>query len=64
MQAQISTSYCDMYRSCSDGVQVELCSVEASQVSWNAGHDLYLNPDLNIAQTAWEFLSRFRMPAE
>ena len=53
------TSYCEAYRSCSAGVQVELCSIEASQVSWLAGHLLYLNPDLDVARAAWEFLSQF-----
>jgi hypothetical protein len=52
------------YRSCSAGVQVGLCSIEASQVSAAAGHNLYLNPDLDVARTAWEFLSRFRLPAQ
>jgi hypothetical protein len=45
-------------------MQVELCSIEASQVSYSAGHNLYLNPDLDVTRTAWEFLSRFRLPAQ
>ncbi len=61
-RVDFGTSYCEAYRSCSAGVQVELCSVEASQVSWLAGHLLYLNPDLDVARTAWEFLSQFRLP--
>jgi poly(3-hydroxybutyrate) depolymerase/6-phosphogluconolactonase (cycloisomerase 2 family) len=58
------TSYCETYRSCSAGVQVELCSIEASQVSPGQGHLLYLNPDLDVTRTAWEFLSQFRLPAQ
>jgi len=58
------TSYCETYWSCSAGAQVELCSIEASQVSPNPGHVLYLNPDLDVTRTAWEFLSRFRLPAQ
>ena len=63
-RVDLGRSFCETYRSCTAGVQVELCSVEASQVSWIPGHDLYLNPDLDVARTAWEFLSRFRLPAE
>ena len=63
-RVDLGTSYCETYRNCNAGVQVELCSIEASQVSWLAGHLLYLNPDLYIARTAWEFLSQFRLPAE
>jgi polyhydroxybutyrate depolymerase len=63
-RVDFGTSYCEAYRSCSAGVQVELCSIEASQVSWLAGHLLYLNPDLAVARTAWGFLSQFRLPAE
>jgi poly(3-hydroxybutyrate) depolymerase/6-phosphogluconolactonase (cycloisomerase 2 family) len=58
------TSYCDTYRSCNAGVQVELCSIEASQVSYAVGHCTYLNPDIDVAGTAWEFLSQFRLPAQ
>jgi len=54
----------ETYRNCSDGVQVELCSVNANQNSWGAGHATYLNPDIDIPQTAWDFLSQFRLPAE
>lgn len=40
----------------------ELCSVSVNQSSWNAGHGTYLNPDIDIPRTAWEFLSQFRLP--
>jgi polyhydroxybutyrate depolymerase len=63
-RVDFGTSYCEAYRSCSGGVQVELCSIEASQESWLAGHLLYLNPDLDVARMAWEFLSQFRLPGE
>ena len=63
-RVDFGTSYCETYRSCSAAVQVELCSIEASQVSYGAGHVLYLNPDLDVTRTAWEFLSRFRLPAD
>jgi len=33
-------------------------------VSAAPGHVLYFNPDLDVARTAWEFLSQFRLPAE
>jgi photosystem II stability/assembly factor-like uncharacterized protein len=58
------TSYCETYRSCSAGVQVELCSIEASLVSAVPGHVLYFNPEIDVARTAWEFLSQFRLPAQ
>jgi polyhydroxybutyrate depolymerase len=59
-----AASFCETYAHCSAGVRVEMCSVEASQVSFGAGHCLYLNPDIDIAQAAWEFLSQFRLPAQ
>jgi poly(3-hydroxybutyrate) depolymerase len=60
----ISTSYCDTYAHCDAGVQVELCGVNANQHSWGAGHGTYLNPDLDVARTAWEFLKQFSLPQE
>jgi len=63
-RADFGTSYCETYRNCSAGVQVELCSIEASQVSPLPGHALYFNPDLDVTRTAWAFLSQFRLPAE
>lgn len=63
-RVDIGTSYCETYRSCSAGVQVKLCSIEASQVSLAPGHRLYLNPDLDVTRTAWQFLSQFQLPAE
>jgi poly(3-hydroxybutyrate) depolymerase/6-phosphogluconolactonase (cycloisomerase 2 family) len=63
-RVDFGTSYCETYRSCSRGVQVELCSIETNQVSYAVGHCTYFNPDIDVARTAWEFLSQFRMPAE
>jgi poly(3-hydroxybutyrate) depolymerase/6-phosphogluconolactonase (cycloisomerase 2 family) len=63
-RVDFGTSYCETYRSCGAGVQAELCSIEASQVSYGGGHVLYLNPDLDLTRTAWEFLSQFRLPAQ
>jgi polyhydroxybutyrate depolymerase len=63
-RVDLGTSYCETYRSCGAGVRVELCSIEASPVSYAVGHCLYLNPDLDVTQTAWEFLSQFRLSAE
>jgi polyhydroxybutyrate depolymerase len=63
-RVDFGTSYCETYRSCSAGVQIELCSIEASQMSRIPGHLLYVNPDLDIARTAWNFLSQFRLPAQ
>jgi polyhydroxybutyrate depolymerase len=60
-RVDIGTSYCETYRNCSAGVQVERCSVNANQTSWGAGHGTYLNPDVDIPQTAWAFLSQFRL---
>jgi polyhydroxybutyrate depolymerase len=60
----VGTSFCDIYEHCNAGVQVELCSVNADQSSVGAGHTTYLNSDIDIPQAAWEFLSRFRLPAQ
>ncbi|HUL98300.1 MAG TPA: PHB depolymerase family esterase [Mycobacterium sp.] len=63
-RVDFGTSYCETYRSCSAGVQAERCSIEASQLSLDPGHNLYLNPDLDVTQTAWDFLSQFRLPPQ
>lgn len=44
------------------GVQVGLCSVTANATPV-AGHWLYLNPNLDVAAVAWQFLSQFTLPA-
>lgn len=63
-RVDLGTSYCETYRNCGAGVQVELCSVEANPVSILPGHILYANPDLDVAWTAWEFLKRFQLPGQ
>ncbi|MBI5548578.1 MAG: hypothetical protein HY901_32240, partial [Deltaproteobacteria bacterium] len=48
-------SVCETYQSCSGGAEVTLCSVDGP-------HGLYNNPDVDIAATAWQSLSRFSLP--
>ncbi len=36
----------------------------SNQVSAVPGHVLFFHPDFDVARTAWEFLSQFRLPAE
>ena len=58
-------SRCETYTRCQQGVQVGLCSITAQAfpgLSFS-GHILYLNPDYNLAEVAWAFLSRFQLPA-
>ena len=59
----VGASFCDTYAHCNAGVQVQLCSVNARQNFWGAGHCTYLNPDIAVADAAWKFLSQFRLPA-
>jgi polyhydroxybutyrate depolymerase len=63
-RTDIGSSFCETYSHCSAGVQVEMCSVNASQVSYIPGHSIYLNPDIDVARSAWEFLSQFTLPAQ
>lgn len=49
-------SNCQTYTNCADGVEVGLCSI-------NSGHVVYINPDIVVAQVAWDFMSRFSLPA-
>jgi polyhydroxybutyrate depolymerase len=48
-------SFCDAYTTCPDGAEVELCSLKA-------GHVLYANPDVAVADRVWDFFSRFALP--
>ena len=59
-------SYCQTYPTCANGVQVGLCSVVAQAFpgTFFSGHIVYLNPDFNVAQVAWDFLSQFTLPEE
>jgi polyhydroxybutyrate depolymerase len=54
------TSRCETDTSCAAGVQNALCSINADAAG--LGHVLYQNPDLVIADVAWEFLSQFALP--
>jgi poly(3-hydroxybutyrate) depolymerase len=58
-------SYCETYTSCGLGTQAGLCSITAQAFPGSpfSGHILYLNPDFNLAQVAWNFLSQFTLPA-
>jgi polyhydroxybutyrate depolymerase len=56
-------SYCETYTRCENGVQAGLCSITAQALPVFSGHILYLNPDFNLAQVAWNFLSQFTLPA-
>src|SRR5262245_11942873 len=57
-------SRCERYTHCSAGVEAGLCSITARDFpgAFFSGHILYLNDDLNLAQVAWSFLSRFTLP--
>lgn len=55
---------CETFSSCNGGVDVGLCSVVAHAfpgVPFD-GHVLYLNDQIDIAEEAWRFLSRFSLP--
>ena len=60
-------SMCEAYVNCGAGAEVTLCSIRSNApgnpvIPGTAGHFLYLNPDVNIARLAWDFLSRFSSP--
>jgi len=59
-------AYCETFSAamCDSGLEVGLCSIVAQAFpgQFFDGHLLYLNADLNLAEEAWRFLSRFRMP--
>lgn len=54
-------SRCDFDTGCAGGVEVGLCTVASTGVY--GGHIVYLNPDFALAEVAFEFLSRFSLPA-
>lgn len=62
----VGQSRCETYTSCADGAQVGLCSVTANAFGGTTfdGHILYLNPDFNLAEVAWAFLSQFELPED
>ena len=57
-------SRCERFTHCQSGVEAGLCSITAHSFVGTAfeGHVLYFNDDLNLAQVAWAFLSRFTLP--
>lgn len=67
-RVESGASACEAYTNCNGGVRVGLCSVLASDTartdSTYPGHQTYLNPDIDVARTAWTFLSQFRLPEE
>jgi polyhydroxybutyrate depolymerase len=57
-------SRCETYTGCAAGVEAGLCSITAATFGGSMidGHILYLNDDFVLADVAWAFLSRFRLP--
>lgn len=57
-------SRCETFTSCRDGVESGLCSITAQTFGGSPfdGHVLYFNDDFVLAEVAWAFLSRFRLP--
>jgi len=57
-------SRCETYTQCADGTQVRLCSIVAASFGGTPidGHIAYLNPDFDLAQVAWDFMSQFTLP--
>jgi polyhydroxybutyrate depolymerase len=57
-------SYCETYTTCEAGTQAGLCSITARTFPGSpvSGHILYLNPDFDLADVAWTFLSHFTLP--
>lgn len=57
-------SRCEYVTHCANDVQVGLCSVTARAFpgQFFDGHILYLNDDYDLAEVAWNFLSRFELP--
>jgi polyhydroxybutyrate depolymerase len=53
----VGEATCETFTSCAEGAEVSLCSVVADEDE--SGHVLYLDEDLDVAATAWSFLSRF-----
>ncbi len=50
-----SNSFCDAYETCAGGVVSVLCSV-------NSVHWVYINPDIDVPDLAWELLAPFSRP--
>src|SRR5262249_9080257 len=56
-------SMCETFTQCNDGVEAGLCSIASNSPSPFQGHILYINPDMNLSQAAWDFLSQFQLVA-
>ena len=56
-------SGCVVDTSCAPDVEVGLCSILSTE-EIVGGHILYINPDFDLAEVAWAFLSRFTLPAD
>lgn len=55
---------CTIDISCAAGVETGLCSVDSMAFPGTPfeGHVLYVNDDIDVARTAWDFMSRFTLP--
>ncbi|MFP6630279.1 MAG: hypothetical protein VCC67_14715 [Myxococcota bacterium] len=54
---------CETYTACSEGVEVQLCSVVGAPIGGFEGHLLYFNNSgLDVAAQTWGFMSRFEHP--
>jgi polyhydroxybutyrate depolymerase len=60
----LGASRCDTDTTCAEGVEAGLCSVLSTSGPPAEGHILYVNDDLDVAETAWSFLDRFALPAD
>ena len=64
----IGASGCATYSHRNGDVRVGLCSIVASDTartdSTPPGRQTYLNPDIDVARTAWTLLSGFSPPVE
>jgi polyhydroxybutyrate depolymerase len=58
----VGGSMCETFTQCNDGVEAGLCSIASNSPAPFAGHILYINPDMNLSQVAWDFLSQFQLP--
>ena len=55
-----SAGFCETYNQCTDGLEVAMCSVTGDPLF--SGHVIYANPDFDLAQLAWAFMSRYSLP--
>ena len=57
-------SRCETFTHCARHGEAGLCSITAQTFGGSSfdGHILYFNDDLNLAEVAWTFLQRFKLP--